>query len=741
MANNTLLASDNFASGSLAAGWSFFTGLGTAKCAITASSPYYAEPAAITNTYGQVWTGLTWAADQICEVTVQTLNSTGTNTLGLLVRATASSASGYQANIANTSGTVTLAVYKLSGGTATQIGSTVTGLTSSSGDVWTLAAIGAVILVYHNNARVFYIADTTTASGGYPAFELTASTAVTNCQVASWRGYGVQQQNGIWTSQGCILPGTATEMSGSPSGNAGLSVNYGPSAFLNVGSNVYRGYWVYRNSGTPELAYGESLDGKRWSRYPSNPVIPGYGGGVVSCLNDTSYMWGQSSPGTNEPNFFTSPDGVTWTNKGQCTGLTVSGYSMYSPCLIDIIGGTYYVLVSGLQTANGNLPSTWLATATDGLTFTIQNSGNPLFSHAFAGANIFKIGSTYYLPATANQPGQTASGATNFNPVYGALYQCSDPTFITWTLNSVIEQNQLLNDSFNNPRGGTAPYCMIDVNGTAFHYYQGSPSDGIAPADYQCMLATAPTGVKLAQVVTASQTGIQQTAVDNLTSGTGNLPAINPNWTTPSWSTTLQVVSGPVIEATLNDGSRCTAVYTGASFSRYQYSEATLQALVTGSIRSNLYLLLCATTTGNQQAYYTQLPSPTGSQSSGVLFSILKVVNGVQTMLSQATTTANQITPQVGDKFRFAVWPGSDGSNILRVYQNGVQVLEAQDYAASLTSGNPGIQLNASTSVANAQISLWAGGNTNVIPNYPSAGGSWMQPQRDFVNKRGVFRG
>ena len=61
MANNTLLASDNFASGSLAAGWGtipVFSGNG--MCQVVNAPPMVAEAKTTAAGYGQMWTGLTW---------------------------------------------------------------------------------------------------------------------------------------------------------------------------------------------------------------------------------------------------------------------------------------------------------------------------------------------------------------------------------------------------------------------------------------------------------------------------------------------------------------------------------------------------------------------------------------------------------------------------------------------------------------------------------------------------------
>ena len=74
MANNLLLASDSFTSGSLSTGWSPIFGL--AKSQAVGSNPWFAEPVATSVQYGQIWTGIRHGlVDHSSEVTVHTLTS------------------------------------------------------------------------------------------------------------------------------------------------------------------------------------------------------------------------------------------------------------------------------------------------------------------------------------------------------------------------------------------------------------------------------------------------------------------------------------------------------------------------------------------------------------------------------------------------------------------------------------------------------------------------------------------
>src|ERR1019366_5714692 len=100
MANNTLLASDNFASGSLAAGWSTAQAA-TNTCAVTGSAPYYSEPRAVGEFDGQVWTGIAWPNDQTSELTIKTCANVNGVQIALSVRWQAASISGYEARVSS----------------------------------------------------------------------------------------------------------------------------------------------------------------------------------------------------------------------------------------------------------------------------------------------------------------------------------------------------------------------------------------------------------------------------------------------------------------------------------------------------------------------------------------------------------------------------------------------------------------------------------------------------------------
>lgn len=121
-----------------------------------------------------------------------------------------------------------------------------------------------------------------------------------------------------------------------------------------------------------------------------------------------------------------------------------------------------------------------------------------------------------------------------------------------------------------------------------------------------------------------------------------------------------------------------------------------------------------------KSGYQANTPGATGTLDSSFII-IYKIVAGVPTQIGLPSVG---VTPQVGDVFRLSV----TGANppTLTLYQNGFVILQVQDYSNGFLSGYPGMHTY-TPSLADAQISLWGGGNANVIPAYPSgASSSWL---------------
>ena len=712
MANNQLLASDNFASGSLAAGWSALHGLSASK--VVAGSPNVTEPNAINTTAGQIWTGLTWPSDHTSEVILGSgWTNTSNNFVSLQVRMSAAALSGYQVNIAGGAGsTATATIYSLANGAASQLVQS-TGLSTAPGDIWAFQVLGPCLVVSQNFKVVAFWVDVTYTSGS-PGFSQVAVTAITQNQVSSWNGYNSVQQDGIWQKQGSAkIPLVATDINtGSSNVNSGIDsatqiLHEGNAQILS--GTVYK-MWFGTASG---IQYAESTDCVNWSRYGST-LIAGYTFPQVIKNGNTYYLYVQSntlSPGQGNITLYTSTDGINWSQiSTTCLALGSAGtwdhLSIYLFSPVAIIGGTWYALYSGTGTNAGGAFAMGLATSSDGVTWT-KYASNPVAQNVWASVP-YLINGTYYLWPALVPPGQESPA---LNPSPGGRIQSTD--LINWTHRIPSIHNAELAEGVNSLPGFAYPTALVTVGGQTYMYYEAGPSNTISSTGSSWNLALAIAPAPMSSVVLFPEDGLQQTQSDAFTSGTGNLDA---NWTTPSWGSACKIVAGPYVEPTAT-GTVCAALFTGASFGNDQYSQATIQTLTASNPFS--VLSVRGSTTARTQ-YEALVVGPTGTLQSTKTY-ITKTVAG-STVFSSPFAS---ITPQVGD-----VWTLSVVGNVISLFQNDYLILQMEDVSSTpITSGIPGFWLFNSTAIGDTQISSWAGGNANVIPNYPptsSASSSWL---------------
>jgi len=253
-------------------------------------------------------------------------------------------------------------------------------------------------------------------------------------------------------------------------------------------------------------------------------------------------------------------------------------------------------------------------------------------------------------------------------------------------------------ESLNTTTGQCYPGAIIDVGGKAYLYTMSSPADGNPPNGniWQIGLAVAPAPI--ASIVTAKEEAVSFVASDNFSSGVGSL---SNNWTTPVGGHALQIIAGNLCEmGTIS--VVCGEAYTGVTFSNDQYSEITIQILANGQF--------FAPTVRNQTAsvgwYGINIVGPIGSAVNS--FYINKNVGGTFTQIGPSQT----ITLQVGDVIRLSVV-----GNVISAFQNGFLIQQVQDNSNTFSSGFPGLG-GFTTTLVQAQVSLWAGGNAGVIPNY-----------------------
>jgi hypothetical protein len=572
------------------------------------------------------------------------------------------------------------------------------GVTIAAGDVWTLQAAGAVISLYQNGKPRLWFGDATYTSGS-PGYIQFTSVNITHTKCLSWRGYNAVQQDGIWSKQGIVIPALSGDLQRGTD-TCSMILYEGNAQILS--GTVYKMWFcgAYTN-----IYYAESMDGINWTRRGSavisNQIFP-----TIFKNGSTYYLYSQpsASAGTGSFALYTSSDGISWTNQST-TILGLGGvgtwdhFAIYGFQVVGIIAGTWYGLYSGTN-SSANDGHCGLATSSDGVTWTKYVS-NPVL-HAWNSQAIALINGVYYMWCAANQPGQRAGDL--LNPTDTVRYQSTD--LITWTNPTHSIHHSQIFQGVNGVLGQAFPTAIIDVGSKAYLYVTSSPDDTTANNNFQISLATAPSTTQA--IVMQSEDAAQQIATDAFTSGIGDLSA---NWTTPTGSTKLQIVAGNLVEATATS-TNCAMYYSGASFGTQQYSEITVHTL---SASSNFAQPMVYMQSGSLSGYSVSIQGPTNSAYA--FCQLQKVSSGTFTVFGAATT----ITPQVGDIYRLVVTTGNDGFNVLSFYQNGFLILQCQDYANAFTTGNPGMVISAAT-LANTQISLWAGGNANVIPIYQTAG-------------------
>ena len=719
MAYNSLIASDNFSSGSLAAGWS--ANFGMSATPVVNVPPFTTEPGALSTNYGQIWTALGVQTNQISEVTLGAgwIQESGTY-CNLVVRQQLGVASRYEIDITG-GGSVNCTLNVIVSGTPTTLG-TVAAQAVAPGDVWTAIADGAFVSVYRNYQRILWVMDTTFTTG-YPGYMQYSSVNTTHSQVTAWRGYSCVQQNGIWQKQGVTLAPLAADLASSGSGtyNNGKVLYEGNAQVLS--GTVYKMWFSVGGATTGAVAYAESLDGLNWTRRGSN-VITGFINPGIIKVGSTYYLFCQPPGGTGNFAQYASSDGVIWTQQSTTIlGLGTAGQwddgFIYFFCPVDIVAGTWRALYTGGHAAG--LSSVGLATSPDGLNWT-KSGSNPVLSQigatqqpAWNGFAIANVAGVYYLWCEGLQQGQ-GGGATT-SPVDVIRYSSSNLTSWTKSSNPGLWHAQF-SQGVNVGGGQVTPNSIIDVAGRASLYCTNSANETGTPPGYQLSVAQAPAVI--AQIVTQPETASSQGATDNFTRAPGGL---GPNWTTLGTVNVLAIVSGNVTQATVLSANSGMA-YTGVASSADQYSEITIGTLADGSSFMNPVV---RGSTSAQTWYECDLKGPTGSLTAGN--HMVRLAAGVATSLGASFS----FTPHAGDVMRFAAIGSSPVTLLL--FQNGFLVWMVQDFGATqVTSGNPGFLQFSSTALANSQVSGFAAGIPNQIPNYQSGGGD-LGPGYDFKFK------
>jgi hypothetical protein len=692
MANTQVLASDNWAGGSLSASWAVLFGI--LKGQVVGTTPKLVEPNATSTEAGQIWTALGVLGEQNSAVVVQTLTNEAGTFLSLHVRFASGTKSGYRMDIANAK----LNIYRWDAGTPTHLGATDLAITAPvAGDVIRFQAAGAALTVYINGRLIESVYDGTYTTG-YPGFSQYSSVAIAHTQVASWACYSNVNQDGIWQKQGVTFAPITGDL---PNGiQCHSPIIYEGNAQILSGT-VYKMWFDNFTS----MYYAESTDGITWTRKAASLLGPGLTNTSVFKVGSTYYAYVEQNSNANGPiQAYTSSDGITFTQQN-ASAIAIGGVGTWDHAnlggifALTVVAGTWYAYYGGCANLATTPFSSGLATSTDGITWTKYVS-NPVLSQKGNFFGLVVVNGKYYTWVQSNQPGQ-GSAAPFFDPVESIRYVSTD--LLTWTLDSHSTQNTQGFESYNSVTGYATGGNLIDVGGVAYNYLTVGTGDVAGAIVGQVQLAIGPAATS--SIVTKSESAWTQVATDGFTSGNGDLSG---NWVTPTGGTKLKIVSTNLCEPTAA-ATNCQMLYTGTSFSNDQYSEITIATM---GGEPDFCQPIVRGQTGAKSFYAVLIAGPTGSAYAAQAY-IYKVVSGSSTQLS---STAPQITPQVGDVFRLQAVGSSPVQ--LSFYQNGFLILTAEDWSNAFTSGSPGIQQYAQTTLANAQLSLWAGGNAAVIPTY-----------------------
>jgi hypothetical protein len=667
MANNQLVASDNWASGSLAAGWS---ALSSGFPQVVLGTPNVVETTLVGgNRYGCYWTGSPFSSDQISEVTINSATTDGGTSVGLYVRFGA--VGGYYVCNLNMTGGGNYNITKNFGA------SMVTGnFTMAAGDVIAFEACGNCLSLYQNWNRLAYTYDTGGTNplvGGSPGFDVIASN-LTYMQIRSWRGYNAVQQDGVWKKQGIVIPALPADL---PYGVAnGSNIIYEGNSQLGLVGNVYKMWFSSWSSNS--VGYAESTDGVNWTRRGSSVITAHIDPGVIK-VGSTYYLYAFANTGTGALDAYTSTDGITWTSAATniIPGLTY----FFQPFTVQ--AGTWYALGGGT-----------LYTSSNGLAWTSQATTFPVNVGAMSGG-IVNVGANWYAYGQTFPVGGTPDGTETYR------VRCTNPgTFTNWVLDAHSQHISQMYEAVNTFKGQSVPCGMIQVGNQTYFYSTQCPGDVSTPAIYQIALSIAPT--TLANVVSFPEDGMPQGAADNFTGGPGSLPA---TWTIPA--SPPQIIAGPLVEGTVLNSSNV-ALYNAVPFTANQWSEITITNQVVGN-----YCLPVVRSAANFANWYEcNLTGNTGSTATCTI-----KIRGVNNINLGPTVTVNL---HVGDKFRLEIFDGFDGFPVLTLFQQGYCVLQVQDQtAAPLRTGLPGFYLYPQTVLTAAQISGWSGGNAAVLP-YPT---------------------
>lgn len=255
----------------------------------------------------------------------------------------------------------------------------------------------------------------------------------------------------------------------------------------------YRGGWGNQGVGYATAPAGsDPTDPASWTKYAGNPV---YGlGGSGRAGNDGGEPWVIKIDGTywlyttnntavpHRVNVATSSDGLAWTTQTSSISFP-SGCSLWGNRVVWREGASSWKMLQ--EAHNGTIWQIYLYTSSDGLSWSIGNSGNPLTTLQV------HVGGTYGGPKLAEQDGiiipkrnglyeiwYHAVNATGSLP--SNIYRATSPDLITWTISPAGAILSPLGSGFEIDQ--VAGPNVIVVGAKGYLFYDGDDNSGAGSA-------------------------------------------------------------------------------------------------------------------------------------------------------------------------------------------------------------------------------------------------------------------
>lgn len=294
----------------------------------------------------------------------------------------------------------------------------------------------------------------------------------------------------------------------------------------------------------------------------------------------------------------------------------------------------------------------------------------------------------------------------------------SAPSITTTQANAIIIQATQAGTAATPVNGGSFSLLGHVAGSSSYGVagYQVVNSTGTYSAAFTAAAATNINGVMILALYEASsapvytqQTTLQSyafTTVENPLSDGGNFGAISDT----NFTGALKTIAGNLCEpAAITSASG--VAFTGVSWSADHWNSVTVS---TWSAGSYLYMVARQQGLSSGTQYICTIAQSTNA------YTLYAVVGGVNHTLQTGVLSVS-----TGQTFLFQIQ-----GNVLSLFVNGGLVFYYRDvYNYISAAGSPGFGLFASASIANTQVSTWAGGNFTTVNTYPTASYAFTTPE------------